>query len=61
VLVHLVFPLAVFEGLDVLEGQSVLLGFISLLALTLGLLFLVQELLGLQFLLFLSSIFTISP
>ena len=51
-LVHLVFPLAVFESLDVLEdtgAQPVLFGLIALLALTLCLHLPVQELLGLQF------------
>lgn len=52
-LVHLVFPLAIFEGLDILKdtgGQPVLLDLITrLLALTFGLLLTVQELLGLQF------------
>jgi len=63
-LVHLVFPLAVFESLDVFVdtgAQPVLFGLIALLALTLCLHLPVQELLGLQFLLLLSSIFTISP
>ena len=55
-LLHLVFPLAIFEGLDVLEdtgGQPILLEIINrLLTLTFGLLLTVQELqelLGLQF------------
>ena len=54
-LVYLEFPLAVFESLDVLVdtgAKPVLFGLIALLALTLCLHLPVQELLGLQFLLF---------